>query len=261
MASFCVASTTGREGCERFRAANPGFPVTHGFVQDPTTIDRESLLAAGLITPDNAYIPFAMAQALAHVAVWRHCAESGDVAHVAEDRAILRGDFRTAIAPHLADPARFDILVWGFDFADPARIAFAPGVEGRLIHDQTRTPPDFPAFRASQVPTARFRLLYCATACGYTLTPAGARKLLDRCIPMGGGTLPYFGETNRVFANSGIDREMARHYPNLDAFILQPVLAVLPQGGAPRMTTEHFLNAFSRLAGQRLLNIPPGAVA
>jgi hypothetical protein len=263
MDSFVVATAAAdRLAYDRFRAANPGYPVTEGFNNQPGSVPREAMVKAGLITADNRFDARQLDRALCHVAIWRHCAISGGVVHVADERAVVRRDFPAAVAPHVA-AADFDIVVWGVDLLEPAWIGFAPGVEGRLIFDQSRTLPDARMFQAGTTPPQRYRLLHCPNPCGYTISPAGARKLLRLCVPFGAALLPYFNDAGAAFPNTAFDRDMARHYKDMDAFILQPLLGVVVEPADGQMVTQHFLRAFEGLARQQGLRLfdPPAASA
>ena len=93
-------------------------PYLTGFLHDPATINRDELIASGIITADNAYDPWHLAQMLCHIAVWRHCAQADDVMHIVDDQVFLRRDFQTAIAPHVAADD-FDLVVWSIDLREP----------------------------------------------------------------------------------------------------------------------------------------------
>lgn len=238
----------GRAAAERFVAANPGIRITRAIIANPLGLDRDMLLARRIIAPDTDYDPPARAAALVHVSAWRDCAASGLVTHVADHRAILRERFAGLIAPHVAAADGFDLIVWGYDFCEPVEIGLAAGIDGRLIHNTAGPPPDFAAFRASAASAQAFALRGCGAPCGYTLSPAGAARLLALCLPFDAPPLVYFADSDRPCRSAGHHVAMARHYAGLLALVLQPVLAVLPADPARSCPLRHFRAAFSTFA-------------
>ena len=99
-------------------------------------------------------------------------------------------------------------------------------------------------------PTRRFRLLHAPNPYGYSISPAGARRLLKACVPFTAELISYFNEPGAMLANMGFDRELARRYAELRAFIVQPLLGVVPEAADRRTITAHFVRSFHHLAGQ-----------
>jgi hypothetical protein len=248
-ADFAVSAIgAGRAALDRFLAANPHIPVKLAHLSDPASVDRAALLANRVIAEANQYGADALGRAVSHAKLWSHCANSGTITHIADSGVVLRADFASAIAGAIAASRGFDILVWAYDFSIPARIELAPGTEGRLMHEQSTHAPDITAFRAGTTRVGPFPLRQCGQPLGYTLSPAGARKLLARCLPFSNTQLAYFGSPQINFANDNLGTEMARQFPGLAAFIAHPPLAVMPQTVAPETLGWHVNQAVETLA-------------
>ncbi len=249
MSVFSLASILPeRRAFNTFETTHPDIPLGYGYIFDPQSINRDALVAEGFITAENLYDQGALARALANVAIWHRCRDSGMVVHIANDGAVLRSDFVSAIAPHIEDPHAFDIIMWCHDFSGPIRLNYAPGVEGLLLYDQSNQAPEIDAFQNDSAPVQRFRLLQSTGCFGYTVSPGGAAKLLTRCLPFGTVPLVYPGAPALSFLNTGFEIEMARHYPDLAAFVLQPVLGLMPSAASSEGIGFFFKYAFKTLA-------------
>lgn len=243
-----TAVATGREALDRFIAANPSIRVTRAIIANPHEVDRHALVVERVIAPDNRYDREALAQALIQAAIWRDCAESRTVAHVADSRVVLRDRFAELIAPHVAAPESFDLLVWAVDSCEPVDVGLAAGIDGRLIHNTTNPALDPAAFRRGAAASLAFRLRSCGAPLGYTLSPAGARKLMALCLPFRSAPVVYFAETGRPCGSAGYHVAMAGHYVALQAFVLHPALGVAPPDPARSFALGHFLDAYNAFA-------------
>ena len=175
----------------------------------------------------NAYIPGALGTALSHVTLWRECAKGAAPLHIAEDDVILRDDFWPRMASMLDTLAAWDIVLWGHNFDWPVMIAPAPGT-GRAVLQYTEpgNTMDSLAFRASAAPSHLLPLHSAAGIGCYSITPAGAAHLLERCLPIGNAMAEYATRPGTGWENTGIDVEMSRHYAKQNAFLAMPPLAL-----------------------------------
>lgn len=243
-----TAVASGREPVDGFIAANPAIRVTRAVLANAQEVDRHTLMVDRVIAPDNRYDRAALAQALIHASIWRDCAGSQTLTHVADSRLVMRERFAELIAPHAAAAEAFDVLVWAYDLCEPVDVGLAAGIDGRLIHNTTNPSSETAAFRRDATGSLAFRLRSCGAPFGYTLSPGGARKLLALCLPFRSAPVVYFPETNQPCSSAGFHVAMAGHYVVLKAFVLHPVLAVAPPDPARSFAMRHFLEAYNAFA-------------
>ena len=212
-----------------FRSANPGLAFARFAAVDGAARPREAWIAEGLITPDNEYTAGAIGCAMSHVSLWRRCVAVGRPLCILEDDVVLRGDFPAAAAAVLAGLPAWDVVCWTWNLDWP--LCFLPG-EG-LPRAWLQTDPyairgRFGAFQAGRAPARPLALISLAAAACYVVSPAGAARLLQLCLPLGRVESELYndGSTGMVWFNGGIDVEMSRHYPTLRAFVAMPPLAV-----------------------------------
>jgi GR25 family glycosyltransferase involved in LPS biosynthesis len=219
----------------RFRADNAHLPNLRRFAAcDGATVDRASCIRDGLITPDNAYTLPALGCALSHVALWRACAESGRRLTICEDDAVLHRHFlawQTRILYTL--PVDWDIVQWGWNLDWPMLVELAPGIPpGLLKFRDAALPPEFAQFQSANIRPQPVRLRSSAGAACYTLSAAGAGRLLALGLPLAGRPTPWAEDPSIRWENTGVDVEMARHYAELRAFVCVPPLAISPNDHA-----------------------------
>jgi glycosyl transferase, family 25 len=214
-----------------FRWTNRHVPNLRRFVAiDGRTLDRDACIRDGLITADNPYTMPALGCSLSHVALWRLCAAGDRALTICEDDAILYRHFLAGQARILSSlRPDWDIVQWGWNLDWPMLMDLAPGMPPALVKcpdaDQR---PDFAAFEAAMLRPQAFPLRSSAGAACYTLSVAGARRLLARCLPIGAACAAWAENPAVAWDNTAIDVEMARHYPTLRAFVAVPPLAISP---------------------------------
>ncbi len=219
----------------RFRTDNAHVPNLRRFAAcDGATTDRASCIRDGLITPDNGYSPPALGCALSHVALWRACADSGRALTICEDDAVLHRHFLAWQARILsALPSDWDIVQWSWNLDWPMLVELAPGIPPGLLKFRDAAPqPDLMQFQSAKIHPQAMRLRSSAGAASYTLSAAGATRLLARCLPLAGNPTHWAENTSVRWDNTGVDVEMARHYDDLRAFVCVPPLAISPNDHA-----------------------------
>lgn len=212
-----------------FRAANPTIPFHHFAAVDGTARPREAWVDEGYLTPDNTYSQGAIGCAMSHVSLWQECVGSGEAFHILEDDAILRNDFITASETLLNALVDWDIVCWGWNFDWP--LAFWPTAGlpvARLMVDPYSIKTAQKQFQSEFATIRLYRLMYMAGTASYSLSPGGAAKLLQLCLPFGATSLVVTTDPGRSveWSNGGLDVELSRHYRDLRAFVSVPPLSV-----------------------------------
>lgn len=177
----------------------------------------------------SLYSPRALARALAHIALWRRCAEDGAPLTVCEDHAVLCADFAAASARLLQTAPDYDFVLWGWR-------------------------PDAVVV-GGQAPDAEPTLVPLTIALGmvsYTLSPEGARRLLSRALPFTGFTL-RLPLTPQPRANSDLDVAVSRCLGDMAALACSTPLATSafgPQAAPVRLSREAALQSADLLQRQ-----------
>jgi GR25 family glycosyltransferase involved in LPS biosynthesis len=200
-------------------------------------IDRTELQADGVIEGDIDYSNGALGCALSHLTLWREIAAGTQPVTVCEDDAVFAQDFvPTANARLTALPDGWDIVVWGWNFDSWLVFQVLPNQLVCLLHGEgSITAADLQAAAHAPASPQLFRLdRACGTLC-YTISPAGAARMLAHCTPL--RTLPVFlPQIPTVVRNCGIDVMMSTIYPLLQAYVSVPPLAISPNINAQSTT-------------------------
>jgi len=213
------------ERMARFRALHPGLPIQRVVAVDGLDTSRDACIAAGVLRDTNTYRAGAIGCALSHIGLWRACAAEQTPFHIAEDDVILRNDFLLMADVMLETLGAWDIVLWSHNLDWPLQACPGDGVGTAVIrHGGAAIDPW--SFRSGSTQPLMMKLLTAAGTGCYSLSPDGARRLLDLCLPIGDEPAIYDCRDKTLWSNTGIDVEMSRHYVSLNAFVAVPVLAL-----------------------------------
>jgi GR25 family glycosyltransferase involved in LPS biosynthesis/glycosyltransferase involved in cell wall biosynthesis len=221
--------STGR--LEEFRRRNAHlldvirFPAIDG-----RALDTEKLIEEGVITRDLRYSTGALGCAMSHLTLWKMAVEEGRVITVTEDDAIFSRNFAARSKELLARlPADWDFVQWGWVFRTFLWVDPIPHLLGaKMVFDEGELRHNIGDFQNIDTVPAPMRLLHSFGIPCYSVSPKGARALLDLCLPLSTGLVnfPRFGVKTE---NEGVDIAMSGAYPSLNAFVSMP----------PLVATEH----------------------
>lgn len=201
--------------------------VTRARAVDGETLDRGDLLARGVVDPEVDYSNAALGCAMSHACVWQIASGMDAPLMVAEDDAVFRRDFLDAA--HLVTaqlPADWDLVLWGWNFNSVLCVELLPGIAPcAVVGDQVQLRQNIGRFQDLFLPVRPIRLLRAHGGLAYSVSPAGAGKLLRICLPIRPADV-FFPVVNRVTRNDGIDMMMSLAYPQMQAFVSFPPLAV-----------------------------------
>ncbi len=192
-------------------------------------VDRAELQRRAVISADLDYSDGALGCALSHFALWQDIAGGTRTVTVCEDDAILAHDFvETGNRRLAALPDGWDIVLWGWNFDSWLVFQILPGRPAFLMHGkQPVTSADLAAAESLPASPQLFRLYRACGTLSYTISPKGAAGMLARCRPL----RPYpilMPEIKLRLANRGIDLMMSAMYPQMQAYVSLPPLAVSP---------------------------------
>lgn len=213
------------ERLESFRRINSHVKnLTRFSAVDGTKIDREALIANGILTRDVSptYTNGALGNALSHIELWKMAAQSGRPLTTLEDDAIVHRSFDEAAPQVLSNlPSDWDIILWGWNFDAGLIFDLLPGVSacaGKFFEEDLRR--GWRNFQDLPIRPQPFRLFAGFGVVCYSVSSNGAKELIKRTLPI--------RKVAGKRANSGIDVSMNDIYSSLNAFVCFPPLVITP---------------------------------
>jgi GR25 family glycosyltransferase involved in LPS biosynthesis/tetratricopeptide (TPR) repeat protein len=203
-------------GARRFRAV------------DGRQVARADLARQGLLRGAPAYSPGAIGNFLSHTALWQAAVRTGEVVTVAEDDAVVARDFEACAGSLLASAgADWDVVFWGWNFDAYLWVDLLPGISPAVVQTfQDRMRNGIAGFQDQRLPRRLVRLLHqFGTAC-YSVTPNGARRMLEFCLPLRPMLTSWRGFDVKV-ENRSLDCMLNGIIPDLNAFVCIPPLVVV----------------------------------
>ncbi|MFT8542023.1 glycosyltransferase family 25 protein [Acetobacter sp.] len=211
-----------------FRQNNPECTYfSQRIAVDGRQVDRAWLINQGVMQPDLLYTDGAVGCALSHMSLWTDVVQRQEAATIAEDDAILREDFREIQEKLLADlPDDWELVHWGFNTDAYVTFQLIPGVTpftGTMYHDLVLS--HLPEFRRARVAPRLETLLRCHGTMCYSISPRGAKRLLEQVVPLRPMSVVYPGLSHQKI-NTGIDDMMADYYGQMNAYVCFPPVVV-----------------------------------
>ena len=222
-----LASATGRRAA--FVQNNPGLDFAFREAVDGRALVASGRLDPAIFAPGLRYTPGAYGIAATTHGLWTEIAAGEKIVTIAEDDAIFRPDFHAMAADLARQQAdEFDFIAWSYNFDSIVRVSLFDGrVPCKMSFNQDILRASLQEFRADRSPVLLLRLLESFGLCAYSISPSGARQLLERCFPLKDEESRSPG-LRRAMLNLGIDLVMNSHYPGLRCFMAYPPLAVSP---------------------------------
>lgn len=214
------------ERLARFISVNAHVPETVRIrAVDGRMADRNSLRTLRIISDDVTYNDGELGCALSHIKLWRRALKDQSVVTIVEDDAILARNFRSAQESILKElPADWGIVLWGWNFNSLVWTEIPEGVAPALLKfDQDALCENIEVFRNSHVEPSAFRLLHAFGTVGYSVSPSGAKELLDTCLPLSSMRIVLDADGHSI-PNNGIDCAMNRVYPLMKSYVCIPPL-------------------------------------
>ncbi|QKC85269.1 glycosyltransferase family 25 protein [Mesorhizobium sp. NZP2077] len=193
---------------------------------DGTSLDREALIKEGLITSDCPYPPGTLGCALSHINLWKLSASENKAITIFEDD--VRTSFRfTEESANIVSqaPADWDLIQWGYIF-DPLFLWLDFGFsKAKLEFYDRRYMNKSTLFQAEKFSRSLIKVEHSFGTQAYTVTPRGARILLEKCLPLRSRLIPFPG-TAVILDDTGIDCAMCAAYGSMQAFLCMPPLVI-----------------------------------
>jgi len=211
-----------------FLARNRHLPGIHRFsAVEGASLNRDDLVAAGVLSDDLRYTPGALGCAMSHHFFWGVAVKEGTAITVCEDDAIFHQDFDRLSEDVIHEcGADWDLVMWGWNFDSILYYELLPGVSPSVAQfDQLELRNSLERFQALPLAPHPYPLLRSFGTVAYSVSPQGASRLLERCFPLRPQFVDFPG-INPAFPNTGIDIAMNACYADIRAFVCMPPLVV-----------------------------------
>lgn len=214
---------------EAFRANNRDLEFEFVDAVDGRALSDVELRESSLFAPDLPYTRGAYGIAMTTHRLWTEIAAGDEMVTIAEDDAIFRSDFHEVTETYLRTHRNVhDFLAWGYNFDSILRgTIFNDRTPVTMCFDEASLTRSVDAFQGDRGPVLMMNLLEFYGICAYTISPAGARFLLDHCFPLKPEILFSHG-LGRNIANYGIDVAMNKLYGAMRSVAAFPPLAISP---------------------------------
>jgi GR25 family glycosyltransferase involved in LPS biosynthesis len=182
----------------KFKETNSHFEFVRFSAIDGTTMGRDAAYGC----------------AMSHLTLWRQVISAGEPLTICEDDAIFSRFFEDDAERILATvPPGWDIILWGWNYDTTLHFYMGPSAFPSLCsvqfdEDQLRLTAD--QFQDSAMGGRAFRLTRAYGTVCYTISPAGAEKLLEHC--------------STLFAP--IDIMLNEAYARMNSFVSFPPLVI-----------------------------------
>lgn len=213
-----------------FQKFNSQLPIQRVSACEGGELKKEEYVEAGIFSCGLEYSVGAMGIAVSHIRLWQEAVSENSVRHIAEDDAIIRNDFYQIFAEADATLKEWDILLWVYNDDWPVGLSSyfkaVISLEGKNF-SQDFLLENYSTFQVEKKKPAFLPLASVAGTGFYTISPQGARKLLDKCLPLMQHNAKYAKDTSVPWFNTGIDVEMSRHYEDMNAYLSFPPMALM----------------------------------
>ncbi len=213
---------------DNFRKLNPHVRNIRRFSGvDGKSVDRDRLMSDQIIAPNLDYAAGSLGCAISHVTLWREAVGRHKVITVAEDDAIFSREFERHTSSLLSNiRGDWDFILWSASLRCYAWLNALPGGTGaRLEFFPGEVMTHIADFQEAVIEPTLLRAHYLLGTVCYSVSPRGARALLEWCLPIRPMIVDFAGFGLRL-NNTGIDCIMAGVMPSLKAYVCLPPLVI-----------------------------------
>ena len=214
---------------------NNGFlpQLRHVPAVDGRLLDPAQLTAAGILAPGTNWTAGAIGNGLSHVRLWEEAIQTRKPVTVSEDDVVFNRHFTTAARSLLHQlPEDWDFVLWGWNFDVYTAFELVRGAGLCIAHlEQHSLAAGLAEFQQQRFTPQPFRLIRAFGQPCYTISPRGAEKLRQACLPFRAAVVPLPEVQGNVTAKDlGVLAPGA--YPQINAYLCFPPLAASPNDPA-----------------------------
>ena len=200
---------------------------------DGALVDRQQMMKNGVMLEDCSYSSESLGRALSHIELWKKVHTENRPITIFETDVIATFGFEEK-AGRLACsiPTDWDIILWGYVFGPrpPMKVWVDLGFSKMSIRCCAPAEfDDFKSFQSTDYHYSLFRLLNAWGTLAYSVSPHGARMLLNSCLPLRHRAI-QISQPGVSYWDDGIDGPMNTVYPSMKSFICIPPLVTLAHG-------------------------------
>jgi GR25 family glycosyltransferase involved in LPS biosynthesis len=194
---------------------------------DGRIVRRGELVKSGFLDPALDYTDGAVGSFLSHYSLWEKAVREDRPITMCEDDAITNRGFDDAAQALLDSLAPdWDIVFWGWNFDAFAAFEMIPGVSPFVAwFDQDQMRNGVEKFQSAMITPRCFRLYAAFGVICYSVSPAGARALLELCVPVTNRPV-HVPSVDRTYANRDAGIAVLEFLPRLNSFASFPPLAI-----------------------------------
>lgn len=194
---------------------------------DGADLDRRALIDDGLVAEPLSYKVGTLGCALSHVTMWKYAVDNNVTVTISEDDTVYSKHFYRSTEEIFRSLAgEWDYIHWGFDYEKcfiwvnlgfaKAKLQFY-GFEPNSEHREQRV--------TEWAPPTAVKLAHCLGTFCYTVSPKGARALLDGCVPLTDRNIDLPG-TGFFLPDLGIDVSMCGVFEKMRSFACFPPIVI-----------------------------------
>lgn len=194
---------------------------------DGNALSDEDAVRLKLIKPSTKWrTKGTIGVALSHRNLWEKSIADDRPLIVFEDDAFVRDDFREVFPAAVARAGAWDVILLGYNTDALVEFNVAGDFDlSTLFTVKHPTAAQLAKFARSRSPSNLFPLRHAFGISAYAISPAGARKLIQRCFPMD-NRLIVFKASNHRFNAFSLDCMMNVFYKDLAAYAFVGPLAL-----------------------------------
>ena len=196
-----------------FRAVNKELSATRFRALDGDSLVPAELANSGLIVPSLELEKSALGRFCSHVALWREAVASKSSILILEDDSVVHQDLELLFYRlQQSMPTDWDFVALGFSASYSLQFELLPKLTSCLSRFQQYEVDKLSTFKSLELHPVAYRLKTSFGTPGYAVTPRGAKKLLDKLLPL----------------KSSLDLALNEVYADLAAYISFPPLVITP---------------------------------
>ncbi len=193
---------------------------------DGRLVNRQKLIADGIITNDLPYSAGSLGCSLSHISLWqKSITENRDITIFEDDGICVRRFREKAQAVVTKIKGHWDIIIWGYDYTPKFVWVDFGFSKAKLEFYDRRWADGESEFQAANFSSIPIKLTHSFGLFGYSVSPKGARMLLEYCLPLRKRVIPFPG-TGVVINDICVDCTMCGVYPSMEAFACFPPLVL-----------------------------------
>lgn len=211
-----------------FKARNAHLPdIQRVPAIDGRAADREWLRVNNIMLPELSYSDGAVGCALSHLNQWRDAVRRDVPLTIIEDDAVLSANFEAESARLIASlPPDWEYIMWGYNFDAPLTYDLGEGFSPcTALFDQPVIRGKVAGFGRVEVASRLFRLLRGFGTVCYSVSPRGAMRLIEFCLPLRPMETRH-PALPQPMPNTGIDNMLAHLWPSMPAYVAVPPLVL-----------------------------------